>query len=174
MCPVPVKFSWFLSEFIVLKVEIEDRNLVSALLRKILGSDGKNKDFRFNYTPECMVSRMHFKTFFGDGSPSVSADFYPRSISGCAFDLGFFLNSRAPQCAIDRLNRFGFLPQFTPPTCLLTPRSPNEGDFEHCSQPQLLVFPNTAEPKISFQEYVVRLKYTIEKLLTAGWENFLK
>ena len=33
MSPVPhsVKFSWFLSEFIVLKVETEDLNLVSAL-----------------------------------------------------------------------------------------------------------------------------------------------
>ena len=97
MSPVPhsVKFSWFLSKFIVLKMEIEDRNLVSALLRKIPGSDGKNIDFRFNYTPECMVSRMHFKKILGEGSPSVSADFYPRSISGCAFDLGFALNSRA-------------------------------------------------------------------------------
>ena len=38
---------------------------------------------------------------------------------------------------------------------------------------QLLVFPNFG-PKISFQEYVVGLKYTTEKLLTAGWENFLK
>ena len=47
-----VKFSWFLSEFVVLKVELEDRNLVLALLRKIPGSDGKNIDFHFNYTPE--------------------------------------------------------------------------------------------------------------------------
>ena len=78
MSPVPhsVKFSWFLSEFIVLKVEIEDRNLVSALHREIPGSDGKNIDFRFSYTPECMVSRMHFLKFFEEGSPSVSADFY--------------------------------------------------------------------------------------------------
>ena len=52
--------SWFLSEFIVLKVEIENRNMGLALLRKIHGSDGKNIDFRFNYTPECMVSSMHF------------------------------------------------------------------------------------------------------------------
>ena len=127
MSPVPhsVKFSWFLSEFIVLKVEIEDRNLVSALLRKIPGSDGKNKDLRFNYTPECMVSRMHFKNIFGEGSPSVSADFYPRSISGCAFDLGFALNSRAPQCAIDGLNRFGFRPQFTPSNVFINPSIPN-------------------------------------------------
>ena len=93
--PHSVKFSWFLSEFIVLKVEIEDRNLVSALLRKIPGSDGKNIDFRFNYTPECMVSSMHFFNFSVEGSPSASRDFYPRSISGCAFDLGFALNSRA-------------------------------------------------------------------------------
>ena len=68
--PHSVKFSWFLSEFIVLKVEIEDRNLVSALLRKIPGSDGKNIDFRFNYTPECMVSSMHFKIFLGRAHPA--------------------------------------------------------------------------------------------------------
>ena len=66
MSPVPhsVKFSWFLPEFIVLKVEIEDRNLVSALHRKIPGSDGKNIDFRFNYTPECMVSTFKDAFFF--------------------------------------------------------------------------------------------------------------
>ena len=97
MSPVPhsVKFSWFLSEFIFFKVEIEDRNLVSALLRKISEFDGENIDFRFNYTPECMVSSMHFFKFSGEGSPSASAYFYPRSISGCAFDLDFALNSRA-------------------------------------------------------------------------------
>ena len=62
-----VKFSWFLSEFTVLKVEIEDRNLVQVFLRKIPGSVGKNIDFRFNYTPECMVSSMHFFKFSGKG-----------------------------------------------------------------------------------------------------------
>ena len=56
--PHSVEFSWFLSEFIVLKVEKEDRNLVLTLLRKIPGSDGKNIDFRFNYIPECMVSSI--------------------------------------------------------------------------------------------------------------------
>ena len=97
MSPVPhsVELSWFLAEFIVLNVEIEDRNLVLALLRKISGSDGKNISFRFNYTPECMVPSMHFYKFSGEGSLSSSADFYPRSISGCVFDLGFALNSRA-------------------------------------------------------------------------------
>ena len=58
--PHSVKFYWFLSEFIVLKVEIEDRNLVSALLRKIPGSDGKNIDFRFK-----LYTTMHgFKDAF--------------------------------------------------------------------------------------------------------------
>ena len=124
--PVPhsVKFSWFLSEFIVLKVE--DRNLASALLRKILGSDGKNIDFRFNYTPECMVTRMHFLNSFGEGSPSVSTDFYPRSISGCAFDLGFTLNSRALAPSIGWIGS-GFALNSPPPTFLLTP-PPTEGD----------------------------------------------
>ena len=96
----------------------EDRNLVSALHRKIPGSDGKNIDFRFNYTPECMVSRMHFLKFFEEGSPSVSADFYnyPRSISGCAFYLGFALNSRALAPSIGWIG-----------SGLLTP-PPTEGD----------------------------------------------
>ena len=58
-----VKFSWFLPEFIGLKVEIEDQNLVLALLRKIPGSAGKNIDFRFNYTPDCMVSSKNFQKF---------------------------------------------------------------------------------------------------------------
>ena len=127
MSPVPlphsVKFSWFLSEFIVLKVEIEDRNLVLALLRKIPGSDGENIDFRFNYTPECMISSMHFFKFSGEGSPSASTDFYPRSISGCVFDLGFALNSRALAPSIGS----GFALNSPPPTCLLTP-PPTEGD----------------------------------------------
>ena len=39
--------------------------------------------------------------------------------------------------------------------------------------PNFHVFPNT-RPKISLQEYVVGMKYTIQKLLTAGWEDFLK
>ena len=128
MSPVPhsVKFSWFLSEFIVLKVEIEDRNLVSALLRKIPGSDGKNIDFASTIHQNAWFQVCIFKKFSGEGSPSASADFYPRSISGCAFDLGFLLQFSGA-CAIDRLNRFGFRPQFTPPTCLLTP-PPTEGD----------------------------------------------
>ena len=148
--PHSVEFSGFLLEFIVLKVEIEDQNLVSALLRKISGSDEKNIDFRFNYTPECMVSSMHFFFILG-GSPSASADFYPRSISGCAFDLGFALNSRALAPSIGWIGS-GFALNSPPPTCLLTP-PPTEGDYRSNTvpQPQLLVFLNTG-PKISFQE----------------------
>ena len=43
---------------------------------------------------------------------------------------------------------------------------PTEGDYRSNTvpQPQLLVFPNTG-PKISFQDYVVGLKYTIEKII---------
>ena len=146
--PHSVKFSWFLSEFIVSKVELENRNLVLALLRKIPGSAGKNIDFRLNYTPECMVSSMHFLKISGEGSPSPSTDFYPRSISGMRLRFEF-----RPQfsgaCAIDR---FGFRPQFTPPTCLLTlPQQKGTRSNTVVPQPQLLVFPNTG-PKISFQE----------------------
>ena len=69
--PHSVKFSWLLSEFIVSKVEIEDRNLVLALLRKIPGSAGKNIDFRFNYTPECMASKYAFlENFWGGAHPA--------------------------------------------------------------------------------------------------------
>ena len=109
MSPVPhsVKFSWFRSEFTVLKVEIEDRNLVTSPSSENSWIRwGKYRfslqlcastmyQLRFNYVPECMVSSMHFSKFSGEGSPSVSTDFYPRSISGCVFDLGFALNSRA-------------------------------------------------------------------------------
>ena len=133
-----------------------------ALLRKIHGSDGKNIDFRFNYTPECMVSSMHFLKISGEGSPSPSADFYPRSISGCAFDLGFAPNSRALAPSIGS----GFALNLPPPTCLLTPPQQEGTRSNTVPQPQLFVFPNTGL-KISFQEYVVALKYTIEKLLTA-------
>ena len=40
-------------------------------------------------------------------------------------------------------------------------------------QPQLLVFPNTG-PKISFQEYVVGLKYTIEKIIDSRLGELLE
>ena len=48
----------------------------------------------------------------------------PRSISGCAFDSGFALNSRA----LRALDDFGLRPQFTPPTCLLSSPLPTEED----------------------------------------------
>ena len=63
--PHSVKFSWFLSEFIVLKVEIEDRNLVSALLRKIPGSDGKNIDFASTIHQNAWFQVCIFKNFWG-------------------------------------------------------------------------------------------------------------
>ena len=108
-----VKFSWFLSESIIFKVEIEDRNLVLALLQKIPGSAGKNIDFRFNYTPECMVSSMHFQQFSEvrlaqplprllpaqsraapsiRASPSILGRFTP------SIDSGFALNSPPQTC----------------------------------------------------------------------------
>ena len=128
--------------------------------------------YRFSlqlYT-RCMVSSMHFFNFLGKAHPcSASTDFYPRSISGCVFDLGFALNSRALAPSIGS----GFALNSPPPTCLLTPPQHKGTRSNTVPQPQLLVSPNT-RPKISFQEYVVGWKYTIEKLLTAGWENFLK
>ena len=55
----------------VYNVECSQRHLNSAgieilaHLRKILGSAGKKIDFRFNYTPKCMVSSMKFQKFSG-------------------------------------------------------------------------------------------------------------
>ena len=102
-----VKFSWFRSEFIVFKVEMEDRNLVLTLLRKIPGSTGNNIGF-----PLQLYTRMHgFKYAFikiFPASPQTSPP-DPRSILSCTFDSGFALNSRA-LCAIDW---FGLRHQFT-------------------------------------------------------------
>ena len=123
LVPHSVKYSWFLSEFIVLKVEIEDRNLVIALLRKILGSDGKSIDFCFNIHQKCMVSRMHFFKFVGESSHSVSQRLR-RLLSSLNLWLCLRFGFR-PQfsgaCAIDRLNRFGFRPQFTPSNMFINP-----------------------------------------------------
>ena len=165
-----VKFSWFLSEFIVLKVEIEDRNLVLALLRKIPGSAGKNIDFRFNYTPKCMVSCMNFQKFSGEGltqpptqsSPSLNIGLRPR-FSGASRPRSVWAS-----------------PSIHPSNMFINP-SPNRGGLPKqrgtrpntVPQPQLLVFPNTG-PKISFHEYVVRLKYTIEKIIDSRLGELLK
>ena len=132
-----VKFSWILSESIVLKVEIEDRNLFLALLQKIPGSAGKNVDFRFNYTPECMVSSMHFQQF------SPLPRLLPRSISGCALDSSFALKSRA----LRALDRFGLRPQFTPSNMCINP-SPNRRGLNQTMfpNPNFLSFP-TLDPK---------------------------
>ena len=73
-----VKFSWFLSEFIVLKVEIEDRNLVLALLRKIPGSAGKKYRFSLQlYTKMHGFKYKFSKIFWGGAHPAPSPDFSP-------------------------------------------------------------------------------------------------
>ena len=126
--------SWFLSEFIVLKVEIiEDRNLVLALLRKIPGSDGKNIDFRFNYTPVCI-----FLIFWGGLTQRLHRLLPPLNL-WLRLRFGF-----RPQfsgaCAIDR---FGFRPQFTPSNMFINPSPNRRGLFPN---PNFLSSP-TLDPK---------------------------
>ena len=66
-------------------------------------------------------------------------------------------------------------PQFTFPACLLT-SPPSRGDYR--SIPRSTVFPPTSWLRHWTQyivpNYVVWLKYAIEKSLTADWENFWK
>ena len=54
---------------------------------KFLDPLGENLDFRFNYTPKCMVSSMNFQNFSGEEltepPPQTPS---PRSISGFAVD----------------------------------------------------------------------------------------
>ena len=78
--------------------------------QKISISAGRNLDFRFNYTPTCMVLSMNFKIFRGGAHRAPSPRPFPRSISGFAVDSPGALRPR-----------FGLRPQFTPPTCLITP-----------------------------------------------------
>ena len=67
---------------------------------------------------------------------------------------------------------FGLRPQFTPPTCLMTPL-PTKGLGEGLITKSNTVFPkpqlpdNTIGPNISFQDYVVGLifKYTSDNIL---------
>ena len=156
-----VKFSWFLPEFIVLKSW--NRRSKSGSSPSSEYSWIRWEKYRFSLQ---LSTRMHgfkyefSKIFWGGGSPSPLPRLLPRSISGFALDSGFALNSRA----LRSLDRFELNPQFTPPTCLLTPPQQRGIRSNTVPQPQLLVFPNTG-PKISFQEYVVGLKYTIYKII---------
>ena len=55
--------------------------------RKFLDPLDENLDFRFNYTPKCMVSSTNFQIFFWGGVyRAPSQDPSPRSISGFAVD----------------------------------------------------------------------------------------
>ena len=77
---------------------------------KFIDQLGENLDFRFNYTPKCMVSSMNFQNFSGEGLGS--SDPLPA------------LNLRLRRRFSGALRpRFGLRPQFTPPTCLITPLS---------------------------------------------------
>ena len=80
---------------------------------------GENLDFRFNYTySKCMVSTFKYefsKFFWGGTHRAPSPDPLPA------------LNLRLCRLFSGALHpRFGLRPQFTPPTCLITPL-PTEG-----------------------------------------------
>ena len=109
----------------------------------------ENIDFRFNYTPECMVSSMHFYKIFWKGLTQHLHRLLPPAAQSLAAPSG--------ACAIDR---FGFRPQFTPSTMFINSSS-NRRELDQT------LFPN---PNFLSYNYI----YAIEKLLTAGWENFLK
>ena len=152
--PHSVKFSRFLSDFIVLK-EIEDRNLVLALLRKIPGFEGKNIDFCFNYIA---YTRMHgfnyaFLKIFWGGLTQPLRRLLPQLNLWLRLRFGF-----RPQfsgaCAIDR---FGFHPQFTPSNMFINP-SPNKRGLDQTlfPNPNFLSFPTLApKSRSKDQEYVV-------------------
>ena len=122
-----------------------------------------------------LYARMHglkyafSKPFWGGAQPAPPQT-SPHSISGCALDSSF-----APILGLFALSIPGFALNSPPPKCLLIPPQQKGTRSNTVPQTQILVFPNTG-PKITFQEYVVGLIYTMRKLLTAaiGWENFLK
>ena len=124
-----VKFSWFLSESIVLKVEIEDRNLVLALLQKIPGSAGNNIDYKCRFSLQ-LYTRMHgfqvciFDNFLSRGSPSPWSDFSPTQSRAAP-------SIRASPSIVGRfapLIDSSFALNSPPQTCVSIP-PPTEGDY---------------------------------------------
>ena len=82
----------------------------SKISGKFLDPLGENLNFRFNYTPKCMVSSTNFQNFSWEGL--TSPDPLPA------------LNLRLRRRFSGALRpRFGLRPQITPPTCLITPLS---------------------------------------------------
>ena len=113
---------------------------------KVLDPLGENIDFRFSYTPKCMVSSMNSQKFSGEGLNEPPPQ-TPRSISGFAFD------SRA-LCALNS------------PLQNVNNPSPNRGvldQTEFSPNPNFLATP--LDPIIiSFQDYVVGI-YTSDNIL---------
>ena len=112
--------------------------------RKFLDPLSENLDFRFNYTPKCMVSSMNFQNFSGEELTEPPPQTPPRAQSQASPSiLGRFASSvRAA-------------PSSHPSNMLIT--SPNRGVLD-----QTLFSPNpnflaTHRPNISFQDYVVGL-----------------
>ena len=77
---------------------------------------GGNIDFRFYYTPECMVSSRNFQKFSGEGLTESPPQTPPPLNLGLRPRFGL-----RPQFAGASHPRFGLRPQFTPSTCLLPP-----------------------------------------------------
>jgi hypothetical protein len=106
---------------------------------------------------------MHFQNFSGEGLNQPLPRLLPHSISGCALDSSF-----APILGRFALSIPGFALNSPPPKCLLIPPQQKGTRSNTVPQPQILVFPNTG-PKITFQEYVVGLIYTIEKIIDSSY-----
>ena len=162
-----VKFSWFLSESSVLTVEIKDRNLVLALFQKIPGSAGNKYRFSLQlYTRKHGFKYAFSKICWGEARPAP-----PQT---------------SPLLNLGLRHRFGLCPQysgalrprliraspsiFTPSNMCINP-SPNRRGLNQT------LFPNSNisfSPNISFQEYVVGFRYTIEKIIDSRLGEFLE
>ena len=103
-----------------------------------------------------------FSKLFWGGAQPAPPQTSPHSISGCALDSSF-----APILGCFALSIPGFAFNSPPLKCLLIPPQQKGTRSNTVPQPQILVFPNTG-PKITFQEYVVGLIYTIEKIIDSS------
>ena len=107
---------------------------------KFLDPLGENLDFRFNYTPKCMVLSMNFQKFSEEGSPSPLPRPPPRTQSQALPSiLGRFASSVRAAPSIHPSNMFD------------NP-SPNRGFLDqHCFS-QTPTFWLHHRPNISFQD----------------------
>ena len=116
------------------------------IFRKFLDPLGENLDFRFNYTPKCMVSSMNFQNFSGEGLTEPPPQTPPRAQSQASPSiLGRFASSVRAAPSIHPSNMFD-----NPSPNRVVRTRPN-------SDPQTPTFWLHHRPNISFQDYVVGL-----------------